>query len=124
FSNPDVSITNGVAIIAMMIIIVIPMVIVGSKRSKAENVLNDLKALDVAVHQYAVDTGRSSGFNPVYPDLKKYLDKNSYVYRTGGKDVRGNIYGPFIVDTPPRVPDQTFIYFSGVVEDSYWSIYH
>jgi len=113
-----------IGIIAMMIIIIFPMIIVGGKRSKAENVLNDLKTLNSAVHQYAVDTGKSSGFNPVFQDLRKYLDKKSYVYRSGGVDVCGNVYGPFIVDTPPRVPEKTYLHFSGVVEDAYWSVYH
>jgi len=113
-----------IAIIGMMIIIVFPMAWVGRKRSRAEKVLNDLSALDSAIHQYAADTGRGSGFNPVFQDLKKYLDKKSYVYRSGGKDLCGNLYGPFVVDTPPRVPEKTHRYFSSAVDDAYWSIYH
>jgi prepilin-type N-terminal cleavage/methylation domain-containing protein len=113
-----------VAIIGMMLLIVIPMVTVGRKRSKAQSVFDDLKTLNAAVQQYAVDTGRGPGFNPVFQDLRKYLDKKSYVYRSGGRDLRGNVYGPFSVDTPPKVPEKTYLYFSGVVDDAYWSVYH
>ena len=112
-----------VAIIGMMIFILVPMFVVGRKRVKAENVLNDLKVLNSAVHLYAVDTGKSSGFNPEFKDLKKYLDKKSHVYQLDGKDRCGNAYGKFIVDMPPKVPEITYEYFSGVVDDSFWSIY-
>ena len=113
-----------VAIIGLMLLILIPMLVVGHKRSKAESVLQDLTALNTAVHQYAVDTGKSSGFSPVYQDLRKYLDKKSHVFKSGGRDYCGNAYGPFIVDTPPKVPQQTYLYFSAVVDDGFWSVYH
>ena len=112
-----------VAIIALMFLIVVPMLVIGHKRSKAKYVLDDLKALNVAVQQYAVETGRSSGFTPTYIDIKRYLDPKSYVYRSGGLDIEGNKYGPFIVDVPPKIPEKTFDYFSGVIEESFWSVY-
>jgi len=113
-----------IAIIAMMVVIIVPMIAVSFKRSRAGVVLNDLKTLDTAIHQYATDTEKNSGFNPDYQDLKKYLDKNSQVYRSDGKDSRGNVYGPFTVGAPPKVPENTYFYFSGVVDDSFWSVYH
>ena len=112
-----------VGILGMIILIVVPMMVVGHKRSKAEIVMSDLKTLNKAIHQYAVETGRSSGFAPTYKDIRKYLDKNSNVYRSDGKDLCGNAYGPFSVDIPPKVPEQTYDYFSSVVDDAYWSIY-
>jgi len=110
-------------IIALMMMIVIPMAIIGRKRSKARHVLDDLTALNIAVQQYSVDTGKGSGFNPNFQDLRKYLNKTTYVYKSGGTDILGNKYGPFIVDIPPKVPGKTYLYFNNVVEDAYWSIF-
>jgi type II secretory pathway pseudopilin PulG len=112
-----------VVIIAAMIAVIAPMIYVSHKRSRARVVLNDLRALDAALHQYAVDTARNTGFKTDFSDVKKYLPGNTHVFKTGGKDIFGREYGPFTVDTPPKVPAPTYWFFSEVVEEGFWSAY-
>src|SRR5438093_716898 len=67
-------------IVALLLVIVIPFFIVNHRRTQAESVLKDLKALDSAVQRYALQTERHAGYNPSFADLKKYLDPDTDVY--------------------------------------------
>src|SRR5437870_12264740 len=96
-----------VAIIALLAAIAVPNFLRARKRSQATRILEDLRLLDSAVDQYAIETGRASGFNPVIGDLKNYLKAGTLLYTTG-KDLFGNTYGTFTVDSIPKVPSNAF----------------
>src|SRR4249919_3910836 len=85
-----------VAIIALLASIAVPGFLRARKRSQATRILNDLRMLDNAADQYAIETNRSTGMNPTFTDLKVYLKKGAVLYNTG-KDILGNDYGPFTV---------------------------
>ena len=72
-----------VAIIALLAAIAVPGFLRARKRSQASRILNDLRMIDAAVDQYAIETNRSTG-NPVGPsDWTNYLKKGSNLYNTG-----------------------------------------
>ena len=50
-----------VAIIALLAAIAVPGFLRARKRSQASKILNDLRLIDGAVDQYAIETGRKSG---------------------------------------------------------------
>jgi|GEM_PF-377805 len=89
---------------------------------QAKRVLQDLRLLDSAIDQYAIETNKTSGFNATFGDLKNYLKSGTPLYNTGA-DVFGNPYGPFTVDSIPKVPEATFNTLSDVADDSFWSPY-
>src|SRR5438045_7516421 len=86
-----------VAIIALLAAIAIPNFLRARKRSQATRILEDLRMLDSAVTQYAMDTGKTTGVNPAFADLQAFLKKDTALYTTGA-DLFGNTYGPFTVD--------------------------
>src|SRR6266513_1786869 len=91
-----------VAIIALLAAIAVPGFLRARKRSQASRILNDLRMIDAAVDQYAIETNRTSG-NPVaITDWTNYLKKNTALYNTGNS-LLGTPYGQQTVDQIPRV---------------------
>ena len=62
-----------VAIIALLAAIAVPNFLRARKRSQATRVLEDLRMLDSATDQYAIENNKTSGMNPAFTDLKNYL---------------------------------------------------
>lgn len=111
-----------VAIIAMLATIAVPGFLRARKRSQASRILNDLRLIDSAVDQYAVETNRASGFPVGVTDWTNYLKKGSILYNTGA-DIFGDVYGPQSVDSLPAVPATAKTSLSDVVDSSFWSPY-
>jgi prepilin-type N-terminal cleavage/methylation domain-containing protein len=111
-----------VSIIALLAAIAVPGFLRARKRSQASRVLEDLRLIDAAIDQYAVETNRSSGAHPVFSDLQPYLKKNQTLYNTG-RNVLGHRYRNFTVDQYPQVPTRTLQALSDVVDTNFWSPY-
>jgi prepilin-type N-terminal cleavage/methylation domain-containing protein len=111
-----------VAIIALLAAIAVPNFLRARKRSQATRILEDLRMLDSAVDQYAIESNKGSGFNPGLADLKNYLKAGTTLYLSG-KDLFGNDYGPFTVDSVPVVPTSAFNALSDVADAAFWSPY-
>jgi prepilin-type N-terminal cleavage/methylation domain-containing protein len=111
-----------VAIIALLASIAVPNFLRARKRSQATRILEDLRILDEAVDQYAIETSKLSGMNPTFADLKNYLKAGTTLYNTGS-DIFGATYGPFTVDNIVKVPTSSFNSLSDVAPASFWSPY-
>lgn len=111
-----------VAIIALLAAIAVPNFLRARKRSQATRILEDLRLLDSACDQYAIETNKTSGMNPGFADLKNYLKTGTTLY-TSAADIFGNSYGPFTVDSLPQVPTSAFNALSDVAPQSFWSPY-
>ena len=112
-----------VAIIALLAAIAVPGFLRARKRSQASRVINDLRLIDSAVDQYAIENNKSSG-NPVnVADWTKYLKAGTNLYLTGA-DILGNTYGNQTVDSLPKVTTATYNALSDVAPDPFWSPYH
>lgn len=111
-----------VAIIALLAAIAVPNFLRSRKRAQATRILEDLRVLDHAVDQYAIETSKGSGMNPTFADLKNYLKTDTTLYSTGS-DILGDSYGPFTVDVIVKVPDNAFNSLSDVVDNVFWSPY-
>ena len=111
-----------VAIIALLAAIAVPNFLRSRKRSQATRILEDLRMLDNAVDQYAIETSRASGMNPTFADLQRWIKKDTTLYSTGA-DLFGNTYGPFTVDSIVKVPDAAFNALSDVADEAFWSPY-
>src|ERR1700737_1186736 len=92
-----------VAIIALLAAIAVPGFLRARKRSQASRILNDLRMIDAACDQYAIETNRSTGNAVAVTDWTNYLKKGSLLYNSGN-DILGHTYGPQTVDTIPQVP--------------------
>ncbi len=112
-----------VAIIALLASIGVPGFLRSRKRSQAARVLSDLRILDSAMDQYAIEHNKLTGTTASFTDLKAYMKKGQSLYATG-KDVLGYSYGPtFTVDSLPQVPTQTRSALSDVIDSTFWSPY-
>ena len=111
-----------VAIIALLASMAVPNFLRARKRSQAVRILEDLRMLDGALDQYAIENNKSSGAHTNFTDLKSYLKTGSVLYTTGA-DIFGNSYGPFTVDSIPQVPTSSYNTLSDVAPLSFWSPY-
>jgi prepilin-type N-terminal cleavage/methylation domain-containing protein len=111
-----------VAIIALLAAIAVPGFLRARKRSQASKILNDLRMIDGAVDQYAIETGRKSGDTVGVADWTNYLKKDTRLY-SSGQDVFGNDYGPQAVDNLPTVPAGAYATLSDVADTGFWSPY-
>jgi prepilin-type N-terminal cleavage/methylation domain-containing protein len=111
-----------VAIIALLAAIAVPNFLRARKRSQATRVLEDLRMIDSAIDQYAIETNKVSGAAVAWNDVKAYLKTGSALYNSGGKDLFGNDFtAPFAVDTLPTVPGTTKTNLSDVAPPEFWS---
>jgi prepilin-type N-terminal cleavage/methylation domain-containing protein len=111
-----------VAIIALLAAIAVPGFLRARKRSQATRILNDLRMIDSAVDQYAIETNRKTGDSVATADWTSYLKSGTMLYNTG-KDLLGNAYGGQTVDSLPGVPSGSYNALSDVAPASFWSPY-
>ena len=112
-----------VAIIALLAAIAVPNFLRSRKRSQATQVLEDLRILDSAVDQYAIETNKNTGMNPGFADLQNYIKTGTRLYASANTDILGASFGSFTVDTPPKVPAATYTALSDVAPAAFWSPY-
>ena len=110
-----------VAIIAMLAAIAVPNFLRSRKRSQATQVLEDLRQIDSAIDQYAIENNKAGGTNVVWADVQKYVKTGTRLYNSTGKDILGNGFTITSVDTVPKVHDTSFTALSDVAPASFWS---
>jgi prepilin-type N-terminal cleavage/methylation domain-containing protein len=111
-----------VAIIALLAAIAVPGFLRARKRSQASRILNDLRLIDAAVDQYAIENNKTSGATVNTADWTNYLKKGSALYMTG-QDLFGNPYGTQAVDALPKAPATAYNTLSDVAGTEFWSPY-
>jgi prepilin-type N-terminal cleavage/methylation domain-containing protein len=109
-----------VAIIALLAAIAVPGFLRARKRSQASRIINDLRLIDSAVDQYAIETSKKTGDPVAVTDWTNYLKKDTNLFVTG-KDILGADYGAQTVDVLPQVPSTSKTALSDVTDDSFWS---
>jgi prepilin-type N-terminal cleavage/methylation domain-containing protein len=111
-----------VAIIALLAAIAVPGFLRARKRSQASKILNDLRMIDAAVDQYAIETNKKTNDVVGTADWTNYIKKNSVLYNTGAT-LFGTPYGAQTVDTIPQVPAADYALLSDVAGTGFWSPY-
>ena len=109
-----------VAIIALLAAIAVPGFLRARKRSQASRILNDLRMIDAAVDQYAIETNRTTGNAVAIQDWTNYLKKGTQLYNSGNS-LLGSPYGAQAVDTIPQVPSTDYNVLSDVAGPGFWS---
>lgn len=111
-----------VAIIALLAAIAVPGFLRARKRSQASRVLNDLRLIDAAVDQYAIENNKTTGSAVTKVQWTAYMKQGSLLYNTGA-DLFSNDYGDQTVDSLPKVPHSTWETLSDVAGTDYFSPY-
>ena len=114
-----------VAIIALLASIAVPNFLRARKRSQATQVLEDLRLIDAAIDQYAIERNKAGGTTLTWNDVMLYLKKDTRLYSSTGKDILGNLHNEtantFKVDTVPVVNSATFTALSDVAPTDFWA---
>lgn len=114
----------GVPVIALLAAIAVPNFLRARKRSQATRELMDLRLIDAAIDQYAIEHNKSPGVKVEWTDIQPFLPAGAKVSTSHGIDILGHPFGPkFTVDTLPVVPDATFQMLSDVAPAEFWSPY-
>jgi prepilin-type N-terminal cleavage/methylation domain-containing protein len=111
-----------VAIIALLVAITVPGWLRARKRSQATRVVNDLRLIDSAVDQYAVENSKTTGATVSTSDWTQYMKRGSPLYNTGN-DIFGNPYGVQTVDDLPKVPQAAWNSLSDIAGTAFFSPY-
>ena len=109
-----------VAIIALLAAIAVPSFKRARKRSQASVVKNDLRLIDAAIAQYAIETNKATG-DPIFVDDWIDYIKDDSILNNTAQDIFGNDYGDQSVDTLPDVPAKTWDALSDVADTAFWS---
>jgi prepilin-type N-terminal cleavage/methylation domain-containing protein len=113
-----------VAIIALLAAIAVPNFLRARKRSQATRILEDLRIIDSAIDQYAIENNKSGGATVNWTDIQAYLKKGSVIYNSGGTDLLGNTFVGFSVDSIPKLRSTTFSKLSDVAPSDFWSPFY
>ena len=113
-----------VAIIALLAAIAVPNFLRSRKRSQATQVLEDLRILDGAVDQYAIENSKGASVTPAFADVQKYIKTGTRLYTSTGNDILGNAFTINAIDTAPQVNSATFNALSDVAPADFWSPYN
>ena len=113
-----------VAIIALLAAIAVPNFLRARKRSQATRILEDLRIIDSAIDQYAIENNKSGGANVAWTDIQNYLKKGSVIYNSNGSDLLGNNYVGYSVDSIPKLSPTTFTKLSDVAPSDFWSPFY
>ena len=110
-----------VAIIALLAAIAVPNFLRARKRSQATRILEDLRMIDAAIDQYAIESNKSAGDTVTWSQVCLYLKTGTSLQQSGNKDFLGNGFGSFSVDSIPKVPAASFTTLSDVAPAAFWS---
>jgi type II secretory pathway pseudopilin PulG len=115
-----------VAIIALLAAIAVPNFLRARKRSQASRVLQDMRMVDSAIDQYAIEYNKTTNQAVNWTDIKAYLKTGSKLYNSGGMDMLGFTIngGSFTVDGIPRISSSTYNALSDVAPSDFWSPFY
>ena len=109
-----------VGIITLLATLALPRLLRARKRAQASRVKDDLRLIEAAVDQYAIETQRQPGALVSVSDWTAYLKKETQLCTTG-KDVLGHDFGVQTVDQIPTVPSETYAALADVADDGFWA---
>ena len=113
-----------VGIIALLASIAVPNFLRARKRSQATRILEDLRVIDSAIDEYAIENNKISGATVNWTDIQLYLKTGSVLYNSGGMDLLGDTYVGFSVDSIPKLRSTSYARLSDVAPLSFWSPYY
>ena len=96
-----------VAIIGLLAAIAVPSFMRARQRSIASTILNELRQVDAAKDQYALENTKTGTVTPGWADLTPYLKAGSKLVNSGGTDTLGNTIGVNAVSARLQVAQGT-----------------
>lgn len=113
-----------VAIIALLAAIAVPNFLRSRKRSQATQIVEDLRQIDSAIDQWAIENNKKEGDAVTWADVQKYIKTGTRLYTSNGTDVIGGSFTITAVDTAPQVAQASYDALSDVAPADFWSPYN
>ena len=110
-----------IVIIALVAVIVVYNVRRSRKRAQATAILEDLRELDQAIDQYAIERSGPGGMPIHFTDVLWDIKTGSRLYTSGGKDILGNPFTITVIDEFPKLSDTSYKALSDVAPADFWS---
>ena len=111
-----------VAIIALLAAIAVPNFLRARKRSQATRILEDLRLIDSAIDQYAIESNKKPGDAVSWSAIKLYLKPGTVLATSGTNVIGGDYIGmSFTVDGSVSTPTGTSAALSDVAPAEFWS---
>lgn len=110
-----------VAIIALLAAIAVPNFLRSRRRSQATQILQDLRMIDAAIDQYAIENNRAAGSGVTFADLVPYIKTGSRLATSTGNDLFGRAFGITTVDAAPTVNATTASDLADVAPAAFWA---
>ncbi len=112
-----------VAIIALLAAIAVPNLLRSRKRAQASRILEDMRLIDNAIDQYAIEYNRAPGSTVPWAAIRLYLKPGTSVY-TGASVIGGDYTaGTYSVDAIPATPSGTGTALGDVAPSEFWAPY-
>ena len=111
-----------IAIIALLAALAAPALLRARKRSQAVSILSELRLIDGAVDQYALEFSKKEATPVPIAAWKLYMKPGSRLYTTG-KDIFGQDFGNQAVGSLPVVPSVSWDTLSDIADSSFWAPY-
>jgi prepilin-type N-terminal cleavage/methylation domain-containing protein len=114
-----------VAIIGLLAAIAVPSFFRARQRSQATTILNELRMIDSAKDQYALENNKSGTVSPGWDDLTPYLKAGSKLATNGGNDSLGYQFIINDINTAVQVSSSTKDALSSATDNdnSFWGPY-
>ncbi len=111
-----------VAVIALLAAIAVPNFLRARKRTQASRILEDLRLIDSAVDQYAIEFNKAAGDNVPWAAIQQYLKPNSSLFNTGVSVIGGDYTGAaYTVDGAISTPAGTAAALGDVAPVEFWT---
>jgi prepilin-type N-terminal cleavage/methylation domain-containing protein len=101
-----------VAIVALLAVIAVPNFLRARKRSQASRILEELRLIDAAKDQYAIEYNKKGGDTISWAQVQLYLKPTSSLYGSGGSDLFGNSFSLGTIDGSTKAATNTYDQFS------------
>jgi prepilin-type N-terminal cleavage/methylation domain-containing protein len=111
-----------VAVIALLAAIAVPNFLRARKRTQASRILEDLRLIDSALDQYAIEFNKAAGATVPWDAIKQYLKPNSSLFNTGVSVIGGDYTGAaYTVDGAISTPPGTAAALGDVAPADFWT---
>ena len=110
-----------VAIIALLAAIAVPNFLRSRKRSQATQILEDLRQIDSAKDQYAIENNKKGADTVTWANVQAYIKAGTRLYTSSGNDLFGNAFTLNAIDTAPQVNGTTRSELLAVAPADFWS---
>ena len=108
------------AIIALLAAIAVPGLLRARKRAQGVSILEDLRQIDSATDQYALEFSVPGNTTVAPNGWRLYVKPGSRLYTTNS-DIFGDSYGSQVVGLLPNVPSYAWNNLTDVCNSSFWS---